>query len=265
MIGARYHALMAYRREGLRKYGGRFTSDIYGPPARLSFPTVHVAAPPMPHVRVGPFFVADNPPILRVVRRLVAREEGPLRILEIGPGTGALAAALRAEFGNKIGAYYGIEADENVEGPYDRIADVGALRGCADLVIASEVIEHMPAQQFFDGILAPLMAKLERNAILVVGTPNALSPSSIFGDFTHVQAYPWYDLYALLRLFFEEVDVVRTRYVWSVRRAASLLARAVVARTLELDWCEGIICIAKQPCDRAAQEAAERLAKPTGV
>ncbi len=247
MFESRYHTIMANRREGLRKYGGRFTSDIYGPPVRVAFPTFHVAPPCMPSVRIGPIYVADNPPILAVVRRVLAGQLTPVHVLEIGPGEGRLAAALRAEFADRIGEYYGLELDESVRGPYTRVATVLEALEPKRLVIASEVIEHMPPQTFFGDIVVPMLPTLAPDAVMVVGTPNALAPASIFADFTHVQAYPWYDLYALLRLFFEEVDVLRTRYVWSAKRLASLIPRVLVAHALELDWCEGFICVARRP------------------
>ncbi|MGH7737331.1 MAG: class I SAM-dependent methyltransferase [Candidatus Tyrphobacter sp.] len=238
----RYHEILGYRREGLRKYGGRLTSDIYGPPFALAFPMLHRAPPPRPWVKMGPFYVADNPPALRVAERAIEQMDAPVRILEIGPGDGSFAKSLRARFAEKIAAYYGLEPDESVRGSYTRLASVHDAPQDIDLVIASEVIEHMTPESFFDDLLGPLRSHLSAGCELIVGTPNALSPSSIFGDFTHVQGYAWYDLYALLRLFFERVDVLRTRSVWSAQRLFSLPARVVLAKALELDWCEGVVC-----------------------
>jgi hypothetical protein len=246
-LGARYHEILSYRIEGLRKYGGRLTSDIYGPPCRVSLPTLTLRAPVVPSVKIGPFHVGDNPPVLAVLRRCVAEFGKPSVIVEIGPGKGTAAGALRAEFAERITAYFGLDRDEAVDGPYEKVASIDEIDRKIDLVVASHVIEHMAPDAFFDGFLTPLLPKLERSAAIVVATPNALSPASIFGDFTHVQGYAWYDLYALLRLFFETVDVVRSRYLWSPARLSWLLPRIALTRALELDWCEEIICTARRP------------------
>ncbi|MHB8433429.1 MAG: methyltransferase domain-containing protein [Candidatus Tyrphobacter sp.] len=248
MFRSRYHEILGYRVEGLKKYGGRLTSDIYGPPSCLSFPTIGLKAPAaMPAVKIGPFHAGDNPPILVALRRLLAKSRAPVRVLELGPGRGTLAAALRAEFAGRIEAYYGIETDQMDSDSYTRLSSVREITESVNLVVASEVIEHLSPDAFFGEFLTPLLPRLTPEAALVVGTPNALAPSSIFGDFTHVQAYAWYDLYALLRLFFESVDVLRTRYVWSLERLATLVPRAIFARILELDWCEEIVCISRRP------------------
>ncbi|HEY9084574.1 MAG TPA: hypothetical protein VIN40_01330 [Candidatus Tyrphobacter sp.] len=246
-LRSRYHEILSHRAEGLAKYGGRLTSDIYGPPWRIAFPRVTLKRPSVPHAKIGPLYVADNPPVLDIVHACAAGLGDPLGVVEIGPGKGVIATVLRAKYAAKISRYYGLEIDEAVSGAYERIASPQEIEVPIGLVVASQVIEHMPPDAFFGGILEPLLPKLTADAAVVVGTPNALAPSSMFGDFTHVQAYAWYDLYALLRLFFESVDVVRTRYVWSAGRLVWLLPRMLLTRALELDWCEEIVCIGKRP------------------
>jgi hypothetical protein len=247
LLGARYHEILGYRVEGLKKYGGRVTSDMYGPRSMMTLPTITLGPPQTPSVKMGPLFFGDNPPALALLRRHIAQYPRPITIVEIGPGKGSAAKALRHAFKERIEAYYGIDRDRTAEGPYDRIDSVADLRGAVDLIIASHVVEHMTPDEFFEGILRPLTAKLSGDGSIVVATPNALAPASIFGDFTHVQGYAWYDLYAILRLFFESVDVTRARYIWSPARVASLLPRILATRALELDWCDEILCVARRP------------------
>jgi len=83
--------------------------------------------------------------------------------------------------------------------------------------------------------------------VLVVSVPNPLAPAILHRDVTHVQHYPWYDLYAMLRFFFDDVDVVRTHFVSSARRLLSLPMRRVLSYFLEVDWCEGIVLLARKP------------------
>lgn len=243
----RYHEILEYRIEGLRKYHARLVSEIDAPPFALSFPAVRRRASSLNSVRIAGLHVTDNPPILKYLRKEAARARSPLAIAELGPGKGTMAGALRERYGANIRAYYGIERDAAIDGPYVKVSGVDGIDGSIDLFIASEVIEHMPFAEFFDALLPRIVSKMTPSATAVVGTPNALSPSSIFGDFSHVQGYAWYDLYALLRLYFADVDIVRTRYVWSGKRLAALLPRIALCKALELDWCEGLVAVARSP------------------
>jgi hypothetical protein len=250
----RYHEVLAYRVEGIKRYGGRLASDIYGVPVRVSFPSLSLQPPLMPAVRIGPLYAGDRPPILGVLNDVFAQLPGPLTIVELGPGKGTMAGALRAAFSAKIARYVGIERDASVTGPYERIADISALPPRIDVLIASEVIEHIPLADFFDGMLPAIVAAMTPNAVAVLGTPNALAPTSIFNDFTHVQGYNCMDLYGLMRLFFGDVAMYRSRYVWSFERLVTLLPRMMLSRALELDWCEGLICVARAPRNLSSPE-----------
>lgn len=246
-LESRYHEILRYRVEGLKKYGGRLVSDLYGPPSRIAFPRIARESGGMESVRIGPIRVEDDPPILRILKEQVAKISGPTNVVELGPGKGSMAGALRLRFGEKIVRYVGIERDPTISGPYERITSLDAAPETIQLIVASEVAEHMTPEDFFSGFVEAVLPRLSADARLVLGTPNAFAPSSIVGDFTHIQAYAWYDLYALLRLSFETVDVVRTRYVWSPGRLFTLPARIALTRCLELDWCEGLVCIANAP------------------
>jgi hypothetical protein len=174
--------------------------------------------------------------------------------LEIGPGNGDLAAAVLGKYGNRIAGYFGLERDQNVQGGYERIVAIEpGLR--IDVLVASEVIEHMPADTFYDEILMPASRQMSAEGVAIIGTPNALAPGSIFRDFTHVQGYAWYDLYAIARTLFERVDVYRTRYLWSPQRLVWLLPNIIVSRALELDWCDGLVLLAQGPRSRAIAQA----------
>lgn len=247
MLADRYHELMVLRTEGLEKYGARLMTGFFAPPHRLSWPELSLRELDVPFVKLGPVYFGDNPPIRPLVETKLASLPGSVSILEIGPGKGTLAGCVLKRYADRIQAYYGLERDKNVEGPYQRIDDIGEIQGTVGLVIASEVAEHMPADVFFSELLVPAARKMSADGILILGTPNPLAPTAIFLDFSHVQAYPWYDLYAILRLEFNNVDVYRTRYVASPGRLLSLLPRIVMTRLLEQDWCEGLCCVATGP------------------
>lgn len=246
----RYHELHALRGEALERYGRLPYPQTGGPPARAYFPAVGRRLPPFASVRLGPLVVTDFPPIAQVALAEFARLRRPVRVLEIGPGRGALAGLLQARYPETIAAYLGLELDPHVEGPYARVASIGAIDGPVDVVIASEVIEHIPSETFFAEYLTPLARALAPDALLIASTPNPLVPGGIVRDFTHVQNYPWYDLYALLRLVFERVEITRTHYVCNAARLFGFLPRVLVTAAQELDWTEGLIAIARGPIPR---------------
>lgn len=238
---------MAFRTEGLRRYHANEFSVVAGPPARVFFPRVSLRPIPAAQFRLGPISVIGNPPIWHSAAALIEAARSPVAVVEIGPGNGSLAAHLSDRFGERIRGYYGIERDPAIKGPYERVESVAGVPEPIDVVIASEVAEHMTADEWFLKVLAPLKSRIAPTGSLCMSVPNPLSPGGILRDFTHVQAYPWYDLYAILRLSFEKVEVVRTFYAWSAQRLAFLLPRMLICPIVEMDWCDGITCVATNP------------------
>jgi hypothetical protein len=232
VLADRYHELMQLRSEALTRFGANVVSTFKGPPSRVYLPALRDR-------------VHNQPPIWRHVIDVVRRCASSLTVLEIGPGAGALAAYLRERFGDRIDRYYGYERDQTIAGPYERIEEFEHLPSGIDLVIASEVAEHMSADDFYSKILVPLRGKLAEDAIFVGSVPNPVAPGGIARDFSHLQSYPWYDLYAILRLEFDDVDIVRTHYLWTIPRFLFLLPRMVCCSVQELDWCDGLVWTAR--------------------
>ncbi len=246
-LADRYHEIMAYRTEALRKYRANELSVVAGPRARVFFPKLATAGDKATQVRLGPLGIANRPPIWHFAENIVSSMDSPATILEIGPGSGLLARRLQTHFGNRIKRYFGLERDAAVTGPYERVSSVSALPEQIDIVIASEVAEHMTADDWYGDILVPLLGRMTPRAQLCMSVPNPISPGGIARDFTHLQAYPWYDLYAILRLAFANVEVTRTFYAWSFQRLAFLLPRVAICPMIEMDWCDGIVCVATSP------------------
>lgn len=246
-LADRYHEIMTLRNEAFHKYGVRQATGLFSPPSRISWPALTLNTPHVPALRIGPMYFGDNPPIKSIAEARLMAMGSPVSILEIGPGKGTLSNYFLKKHPEHIRAYYGLERDPHVMGPYTRIADVSEINEELHLLIASEVAEHMTADHFFYDLLLPAKSKLSSGGALVMGVPNPLSAKGIFLDFTHVQAYPWYDLYAILRLAFKKVEVYRTFYLWSMQRLATLLPRIALSKLMELDWCDGIACVASEP------------------
>ena len=239
---------MIYRAEAFRKYRTAAERLKQGPPARVFFPKLRPGAPtPETRMGLGPLVVDDNSPVERLFDETIASSSGRLRILEIGPGTGPLADYAFRVHSDRIASYEGIEQDPHVQGRYQRILSVDEATGPVDLVLGVEVIEHLSAQDFYAAFLAPLSTKLAATAMMMVTTPNALAPARYSMDFTHVQHYPWYDLYAYLRLAFSDVRIYRTYYPHLPVKVALLPFRQFACAALSLDWCDGLIAVASSP------------------
>ncbi len=250
-LADRYHEVMAFRAEALQRYKANELSVIFGPPAKVVFPRVAAGSSPNARMRVGPFSISNYPPIWQFAEKLIRESDRSVNVLEIGPGNGALARHLQSVFGKRIARYFGLERDPEIKGPYERVESIESIPVKVDVVIASEVAEHMTADEWFRNVLSPLENRIDPGGSLCMSVPNPISPAGIHRDFTHVQAYPWYDLYAILRLTFAEVAVQRTFYAWSLQRLAFLIPRIIVCPMIEMDWCDGIVCVAKRPVTRA--------------
>jgi hypothetical protein len=240
---SQYHRILAFRKEGLKKYGALVKTDIWKPPIRVTMPTIGLRSGAAITHQFGPIFVGDNPPIAGLCVTALRGMNSPKIVAEIGPGTGSLAMRLSSEFPG-LEKYFGIELDPEVSGPYERVSSLDRVNESIDLIIASEVFEHMHFDQLYGDFLNGMSDRLNVGGSLVVGIPNCLAPSGMSFDFSHVQLYPWYDMYAILRLEFSRVDVYRTHYLMSPSNLFSLLPRMVVTRLIELDWCAGLAFVA---------------------
>ncbi len=246
-LADRYHEVMAFRAEALQRYKANELSVVFGPPAKIVFPRVAAGSVPGARMRIGPLSISNYPPIWQFAENLIRKSSEPLNVLEIGPGNGALAQHLQATFGKRIVRYFGLERDPEITGPYERVDSIASLAVNIDVVIASEVAEHMTADELFRNILSPLAHRINPGGALCMSVPNPVAPGGIHRDFTHVQAYPWYDLYAILRLTFGDVAVHRTFYAWSFQRLAFVIPRIIICPMIEMDWCDGIVAIASRP------------------
>jgi len=246
-LGERYHELMGFRREAFARYRANDISIIAGPPVRVNLPTFGLHDRGTKHKRIGPLYVNDRPPIFSFVEAAIASRGHGLCIVEIGPGGGDLARHVRAQYGDRISQYYGIDRDPTVGGPWVSLATIDEAPKSIDIVIASEVIEHMSADMLVGTILEPIRGKLATDAAFIVSTPNPTAPAGIARDFTHVQNYPWYDLSAIFRLVFENVEIYRTYYAYDPKHLMQIVPRFLLCYLLEMEWCPGLVCVATRP------------------
>lgn len=240
-----YAQLLAYRSEGLRKYGAVLTDQIERPPARCFFPKVWPAsrATKFPSLRAGPLRIGAAGPSMIVADEALARRES-VKILDVGCAAGSFRDYLELRDPGRCVDYAGVDvAHFTVDFPiYASLAEVPG--NDFDLIFLSEVAEHMTADTFAEEYLQRLPRMLKRGGLAIVSVPNPLAAAVQHRDVTHVQHYPWYDLYAMLRFYFDDVGVLRTHFISSPRRLFTLPMRRTLSYMLEVDWCEGLVLTA---------------------
>ncbi len=243
-----YPQLLAYRNEGLRKVGARFPDEIERPKARSFFPTVWPASreSSYPSMALGPWRIGAVGPSMILAHEAIANV-AEVKVLDIGCAAGHFRNYLQLRDANRAVVYTGMDiAPPPVDFPVYASLDSVPDRDF-DLVFMSEVAEHMPADVFAEQYAARFPQLLSPSGIAVVGVPNPLAPTILQRDVTHVQHYHWFDLYAILRFFFDEVDVVRTHFIHTPRRFLTLPLQRLLCYVLEIDWCEGLTLIARSP------------------
>ncbi len=249
LLQRRYAELISYRFEALK----RFRATQYGSPGKLP---VYMAWPEfwwsfMPRApeaavhKMGPLCIGEVSPAFAIAAATLRTRPGA-RILDVGCGNGRLRDYLSWS-GLDGFVYEGVDIGQvSVDFPvYERISDIPSGEQY-DLIMFSEVIEHMTVERFVDDYLLTLPLILSPAGVVIIGVPNPLAPAVLERDVTHVQHYPWYDLYALLRFIFDDVTPMRTFSVRSLRRIATLPIRYMICYALECDWCEGILMVARQ-------------------
>lgn len=246
--GKNYAQLLAYRNEGLRKFGAFLVDQIERPPSRTFLPSVWPASreTKLPSVRVGPLrFGSAGPSMIVADETLKGRESA--KVLDVGSAGGSFREYLQLRDPKRRIDYAGVDvAHFDVNFPvYETLQDVPG--GDFDLIFLSEVAEHMTADRFAQEYLERLPRLLKPDGIAIVSAPNPLAPAVLHRDVTHVQHYPWYDLYAMLRFYFGDVDVLRTHFLSSPRRLVALPFRRILSYVMEVDWCEGIVLTARRP------------------
>jgi SAM-dependent methyltransferase len=255
IVDKNYTKMVEYRLEGLRKIGARHAGKYKKLRARLFWPTVFRRGVPFPNGSVAllRWQITSPFPGFTLGREALAALHRPVRVLDIGCGKGDFKYFLEASPEIEIAEYVGVDlADVPVDFPlYRDLADVPKGEGF-DLVMMSEVIEHMPYADFVEDFLARVGEYVAPGGAFVIGIPNAMMPANLERDVTHFQHYPWYDLYALLRFFFDDVTVVRAYGLAEFRRILALPLKIAVSSILECDWCEGIIAVARKPKPHAS-------------
>jgi len=162
-------------------------------------------------------------------------------ILEVGSGRNNL----REKFfrSGYDGLYRTMDLSREFPHDYHALADV---EGIYDAIVILEVIEHMGLEQFWD-LLEFIGAHLAPHGKLVISTtqPGSVIPWESW-DMTHVQHYPFHDLYALFRARGFSVRCFR---VWTrshretLRQGGRMLLRRMLCYVLGIDYADTIALV----------------------
>ncbi len=120
---------------------------------------------------------------LKFILSIITRYPQDISILDVGCGTGEFVTSPIASLGYNV---LGIDADEasidwaKGKNKYSNckfeLKDVGSVEGNFDVIILSEVLEHVPEPLSF---LKNVTSKLTNNGILIVTVPNGRGPFEI--------------------------------------------------------------------------------------
>lgn len=243
-----YPQLLVYRNEALQNVGARFVDQLEAPRSRSFFPKVWRAGTrsSYPGITLGPLkFAAVGPSMIMADEILKGRTK--VKVLDVGCAQGRFREYLRVQDENRELEYVGMDISPP-EVPFPVFREIGEVPDSNfDLIFMSEVAEHMPADDFAETYLTAFPALLKPTGMAIIGVPNPLTPTVLQRDVTHVQHYPWFDLYAMLRFFFDEVAVTRTHFIHTPKRLLFYPLRRALSYALEIDWCEGLTLVAKCP------------------
>ena len=119
------------------------------------------------------------------------------------------------------------------------------MEGTFDGIILREVAEHIPREAFF-GYLEKIHELLNPGGVLVLSTPNPLSPQ-FWTDYTHVSPWPMHDMYSVLKTYgFDKVRIYRiiwpSKYLWIKK-----LYWTFHARMYHVDFAGAYVAIADKP------------------
>ncbi len=162
----------------------------------------------------------DHPPAITRVRivgeaieKIIKSRSKPIRVLDVGCGNGWILAEIERRFHNKV-ELFGIEPSEcGASNASRRVPSANVVSGTLatvtytkkfDLVVTSEVIEHVEDQRSFAEEIA---AVLKHDGTLVLTTPNGAFLEGYFEnnpEFTPQPIENWLTIKELKELFSEQ-------------------------------------------------------------
>lgn len=139
-----------------------------------------------------------------LLEELVKHIPSDVRVLDVGANDRILGRTLT--HGGFRGTYRSMDISPETQQDYYSLEDIHET---FEVIVLKEVIEHLPLAQFLT-YLRKVSSLLVPGGKLLLTTPNVYSVVHWESwDITHIQHYPYQDLYALLRMEGFQVKLTR--------------------------------------------------------
>lgn len=138
--------------------------------------------------------VFSLPKVRRAIRLAEPALADGVRILEVGAGEHGRGRRL-AE-GLRNATCISVDPDPAGNPDHSRVEEVD---GTFDLVLALELIEHLPLGEGLE-LLRQIRARLAPGGMLLLSTPNVFCPGRFLRDATHITPFAWDELGGVLLL-----------------------------------------------------------------
>ena len=190
------------------------------------------------YTRFGPAF---NLPLRSLVDELPGLLCFQCRVLDVGAGA---HKPLQAVVASSSANYFTMDTDPN--GTFDfRSFEEVQPEAYFDVVIADQVLEHMPVGEAF-GMVCEAFRHLSEGGWLIASVPNTAHPVRQW-DCTHVTPWPANDLYSLLRS--AGFIVRKMSHFNKYPLTSNPFKRWVVntvCREFRVDWCDSIMAVGQK-------------------
>jgi hypothetical protein len=141
--------------------------------------------------------------------------------------------------------YYSLDIDPDGDFDFRSFEEIPANLQF-DLMVANQVLEHVAISDAF-AMLCSAYRHLVDGGRLLATVPSPSHPVRHWGDATHLQHWPMFDLYGLFRSAGFQVPAL-TRYnkFPLTRNPLKRMVVNVVCETFRVDWCDSLMIVGQK-------------------
>lgn len=237
-----------FMKEGMKKYK-RIIYDPYAPPIKFFFPKIFfrscIKRRCLSFLNGGIKVHEGSGEYRTVVKICKSIKKEKLKILDIGCASCDLADYLENGHGIKID-YFGVDISSDCA-EYPVVETIDEIKADNfDVIVMTHVAEHLKLDDYIENYQKKLAEKLRPKGYFVFAVPNPLNIKNTFCDMTHIQIFPWYEAYALLRFSFSKVNVSRLENLNNLFDIIFLPLRMIACRLVYLDTAKSLIFVCKK-------------------